>query len=272
MEDFTIAIYCFLHGFLKLAHPKEDVNRKMNNAEILTTAIVSASYFGGNFVKGRHYMQHCHGCNMPDKSNFNRQLHKLSDLLGNMFCCLGQILKQLNISSEHIIGSFLVALCKNMRIKRCKLLENEGYRGYNRSKRAYFYGFKVQVIVTAEGIPTDYFLVAGSAHDITAFQSMNIALPRGSSLYADSAYTDYELEDYYEALEGVRLLVQRKKHAKRADSPAMAFMKKHMRKRIETDFFEMLNLFPRKVHGVTAQGFLLKVVLFICAYTFDRII
>ncbi|MEM6378376.1 MAG: IS982 family transposase, partial [Bacteroidota bacterium] len=44
------------------------------------------------------------------------------------------------------------------------------------------------------------------------------------------------------------------------------------RKRIETTFSVILNLFPRKVHAVTPQGFLLKIVLFICAYTFDAIL
>jgi len=272
MEDFTVTIYCFLDDFLKVSHPKEDVKRKMNNAEILTTAIVSARYFAGNFVKGRYYMKFHHGCNMPDKSNFNRQLHKLSELLGYMFICLGQSLKQLNTSSEYIIDSFPIAVCKNIRIKRCKLLKNKAYRGYNHSKREYFYGFKIQVITTIEGIPTDFFIVAGSIHDITAFKAMNFELPKGSSLYADSAYTNYELEDYYKELEQVQLLVERKSNSKRADIPAMVFIKKYMRKRIETTFSEILNLCPRKIHAVTPQGFLLKVVLFICAYTFNRVI
>ena len=272
MEDFTVAIYCFLDDFLKVSHPKEDVKRKMTNAEILTTAIVSARYFAGNFVKGRYYMKHYQGSNLPDKSNFNRQLHKLSELLGYLFICLGQGIKQLNTSSEYIIDSFPIAVCRNIRIKRCKLLKNKAYRGYNHSKREYFYGFKVQLITTADGIPTDYFIVAGSAHDITAFKAMNIDLPKGSSVYADSAYTSYELEDYYKELEQIYLLVERKSNSRRPDSPAMVFIKKCMRKRIETSFSEILNLMPRKIHAVTPQGFVLKIVLFICAYTFECII
>jgi hypothetical protein len=55
----------------------------------------------------------------------------------------------------------------------------------------------VQVITTFDGIPVEYFFTAGSFQDITAFQSMNINLPENSELIADSAYTDYELEDFY---------------------------------------------------------------------------
>lgn len=272
MEDFTLAIYCFLDDFLKISHPKEDVKRKLNNAEILTTAIVSARYFAGNYVQGRYYMKHYHGCAVVDKSNFNRQLHKLAQILSYIFVSLGQSIQQLNTSCEYIIDSFPIAVCKNIRIKRCKLLQHEAYRGYNASKREYFYGFKVQLITTADGIPMDYFIVAGSVHDSTALNAMQVNLPQGSSMYADSAYTNYEVEDYFKEREQISLLVERKSNSKRADSPAMRFIKKYRRKRIETTFSEILNLFPRKIHAVTPQGFLLKVVLFICAYTFQRLV
>lgn len=272
MEDFTLAIYCFLDDFLKISHPKEDVKRKLNNAEILTTAIVSARYFAGNYVQGRYYMKHYHGCAVVDKSNFNRQLHKLAQILSYIFVSLGQSIQQLNTSCEYIIDSFPIAVCKNIRIKRCKLLQDEAYRGYNASKREYFYGFKVQLITTADGIPMDYFIVAGSVHDSTALNAMQVNLPQGSSMYADSAYTNYEVEDYFKEREQISLLVERKSNSKRADSPAMRFIKKYRRKRIETTFSEILNLFPRKIHAVTPQGFLLKVVLFICAYTFQRLV
>lgn len=272
MEDFTVAIYCFLDDYFKISHPKEDVKRKMSNAEILTTAIIAARYFAGNFVKARCYMKQVHGCKMTDKSNFNRHLHRLAGTLTNIFFSLGQSIKQLNTSCEYIIDSFPVAVCKNIRIKRCKLLKDKSYRGYNHSKREYFYGFKIQIITTADGIPTEFFIVAGSVHDITAFNAMNIDLPAGSELYADSAYTNYELEDYYQELEQIYLRVERKSNSKRADHPATKFIKKIMRKRIETSFSEILSYFPRKVHAVTPQGFMLKMVLFICAYTFNRII
>ena len=107
---------------------------------------------------------------------------------------------------------------------------------------------------------------------ITAFKSMNIDLPAGSELYADSGYTDYELEDYYKEMEQIHLLVMRKSNSKRPDHPALAFLKTMMRKRIETTFSEITAFFPRKIHAVTPQGFLLKVILIIFAYTLNRVI
>jgi hypothetical protein len=48
----------------------------------------------------------------------------------------------------------------------------------------------VQLIVTADNLPVDYFIVAGCFHDATALQALNIHLPTASRLYGDSGYTD----------------------------------------------------------------------------------
>lgn len=270
MEDFTIAIYCFVDDYLKIGHPKAGFRRKLNDAQIITTALVAARYFSGNFVKARLYLREVHQFDFPDKSNFNRHLHRLACTISSLFLALGQTLKELNLSSQYMIDSFPVAVCKNIRIKRCKLLKHKAYRGKNLSKREYFYGFKVQVITTLDGLPVQYFICAGAYHDITAFKSMNIDLPQGSELYADSAYTDYKVEDYYKELEHIHLLAVRKSNSKRPDHPAVDYIKKVMRKRIETTFSEITAFFPSKIHAVTIQGFLLKVILFIFAFTIDK--
>ena len=271
MTDYTIAIYCFLDDYLHICHSKEDGRRKVSDAEILTTVLLAARYFHGNFVTARKYMREHHGMAQLHKSNFNRHLHRLTETISAIFFALGQSLKELNLESRYAIDSFPVAVCKNIRIKRCKLIQHEAYRGYNASKREYFYGFKVQVITTMEGIPVDYFIVAGSVHDCTAFQSMNIHLPKGSELYADSAYTFYELEDLFEECDEVFLQVERKSNSTRPDIPAVRFLKKYYRKRVETTFSEITAWYPKKIHAVTAKGFLIKIVLFLLAFVFEKV-
>ena len=270
MNDFTIAIYCFVDDYLLVAGEKAAAKRKLSDAEVITTALLAARYFGGNMATACGYMQAHHGCRMPHKSNFNRALHRLSQLTASLFLALGESIKELNCSSEYVIDSFPVAVCRNIRINRCRLLRHEAYRGYNASKKEYFYGFKVEVITTAGGLPVDYFIVAGSVHDARAFEAMHVDLPRQSSLYADSAYTNYELEDLYLECEQVALLPQRKRNSKRPDSPAMAFIKQAMRKRVETAFSGVEAAFPKAIHAITPQGFLLKIVLFLFAYTLDK--
>jgi len=270
MNDFTIAIYCFVDDYLQVAGKKEGAKLKISDAEVITTALLAARYFGGNMATARSYMQAHHRCQMPHKSNFNRTLHRLSGVVASLFVALGESLKELNCSSEYVIDSFPVAVCRNVRINRCRLLQNQAYRGYNASKKEYFYGFKAEVITTSDGLPVDYFIVAGSVHDAKAFEAMNVSLPEGSSLYADSAYTNYEQEGLYLECEQIALLSQRKSNSKRTDSPAAAFVKQAMRKRVETCFSGIEAAFPKYIHAVTPKGFLLKIVLFLFAYTIDK--
>ena len=272
MDDFTISIYCFIDDYLKSTDTSwQNPKKKTADAEVLTTALLAARYFAGNMVSARSYMSNHHGCIFPNKSNFHRQLQRLVSKLNTLFFLLSNTLKDANSSQEYIIDSFPVSVCKNIRIQRCKLLQHTDYRGYNHSKREYFYGFKITLVTTASGLPIQYYIAAGAIHDQTAFRAMNLDLPNGSLLYADSAYTEYQIEDWLLQLEGIKLLAERKSNAKRKDSPALAFLKKVRRKSIETTFSGINNLFPKKIHAVSIEGFLLKVFLFIFAFTLDKL-
>lgn len=49
-----------------------------------------------------------------------------------------------------------------------------------------------------------------------------------------------------------------------------SYYKQLMRKRIETVFSQITGLFPRHIHAVTLDGFLLKVTLFVIAFALDK--
>ena len=83
---------------------------------------------------------------------------------------------------EFIVDSFPVSVCRNIRINRCKIYQNEDFGGFNKSKREYFYGLKVNMIVTAEGQPVEVLLSPGKYHDIDPFKLMELNLPRAFSL------------------------------------------------------------------------------------------
>ena len=121
----------------------------------------------------------------------------------------------------------------------------------------------------ADNQPVDYFITAGSFHDSTALQAMQVTLPAGSELYGDSGYTDYEQEDLYAECDQIYLKIHRKKNSLRPDPAWDVFLKETFRKPIENVFSQITNLFPRKIHAVTAEGFLLKLFLFLLAFTIN---
>ena len=99
---------------------------------------------------------------------------------------------------------------------------------------------------------------------------MQIDLPSGSLQYGDSGYTDYEQEDLYAECDQIKLLIDRKSNSKRPDEVWQRFLKKHFGKPIETVISQIETLFPRKIHAVTAKGFLMKVFLFVLADAIDE--
>jgi hypothetical protein len=45
-----------------------------------------------------------------------------------------------------------LSLCDNIRIRRCKLLTGEEHRGYIASKKRFFYGLRVHLLITSTGV------------------------------------------------------------------------------------------------------------------------
>ena len=202
---------------------------------------------------------------MLSKSRFNRRLHRMNEIFLVFFDLLAQIWKTLNTEAVYVIDSMPIAVCDNIRIRRSKIYSKEDFRGYQASKKRYFYGLKIHLMVTQDGQPVECFLTHGGFGDVDALKYYAYELPDGSLIYADKAYNDYEIEDLLKEAEHIQLLPMRKKNSKRALPPAISFVQHYHRKRVETTGSLIEQLLPKSIHTVTAQGFELKVALFVIA-------
>lgn len=271
MHDRTLAIYCFIDDLLKAMNHQTDARSHFTDAEVVTTALVAMLFFGGNFARSQAFLLSFGMMpRMLSRSRFSRRLTRLSDLVEMIFHQLGQTLKELNTESRYALDSFPVALCDNIRINRCRLVRNEKFRGRVASKRRYFYGVRVQVMVTVEGLPVEFSILPGACADIEGVAHLAFDLPVGAHVAADAAYTFYEWEDWLSQTDSIHLLVARKKNTKRRDAPALHDYKQWLRRRIETVFGEITKLFPKKIHATTLAGFILKISLFLFAYQVDK--
>ena len=63
MDDSVLAIYCLCDDLLKALKHYEDSQRQMSDAEVMTTALVAALYFGGNFEPARSLLTN--SCYIP---------------------------------------------------------------------------------------------------------------------------------------------------------------------------------------------------------------
>ena len=271
MYDRTLAIYCFIDDLLKALQHSEDPRTEFSDSEVITTAIVAMLFYGGNFEHSRLFL-HSSGMmpRMLSRSRLSRRLARLSDLVSLVFHQLGLTIKELNLESRYSLDSFPVSVCDNIRIARCRLAQGAAFRGYLASKRRYFYGVRVQVMVTIEGLPVEFAILPGSLSDIEGLAELPLQLPLRADVAADAAYTYYEWEDALRESNGLRLLVGRKSNSKRSDTPALHDYKQWLRRRIETVFGEIMKLFPKKIHATTLSGFILKISLFLFAYQIDK--
>ena len=263
-KDKIISIFCLIDDILQGINHVEDVRRQVSDSEIILTAIVSSTSFYGNHSSAIKFMkQYGFIPNMLDKSRFNRRLHKIGKLLYELFEIVSSYYKDLCCELHYIIDSFPVAVCNNMRIANCKILKDKKWRGYTASMRNYFYGVKVQLLTTKDGIPIAFHFTPGKTGDAKALGKMIDKLPAEASLYGDSAYTDYGLEDIALERKCILLKIQRKSNAKRIDTVEQKYEKLKMRKRVETVISDIKKMFPRTIHAITLEGFLIKLTLFV---------
>jgi hypothetical protein len=266
MDDKIIAIFCLCDDLLKTMHHQEDRQCQMNDAEIMTTAFSAALFFRGNHESARAMLkQHGYIPHMVSKSRFSRRLHRIKEIFIIFFNLFAQIWKTLNTDALYVIDSIPIAVCDNIRIRRSKIYAHEDFRGYQASKKRYFYGLKIHLMVTQDGQPVECFLTPGGFGDVDALKYYAYELPNGSIIYADKAYNDYEIEDLLKEVDHIHLLPIRKKNSKRALSSSIAFVQSYYRKRVETAGSLITQLLPKSIHAVTAQGFELKVALFVIA-------
>lgn len=274
MTEQTVAMYCFVDDLLTQCRPawapQPDPRRHLSDAEVLTTALVAARYFGANLAQARRYMQAHWGQRELHKSGFSRHLHHLRDVLDELFATFGQLLQGQHADSRYVLDSFPVAVCHNTRIPRCKLLTGKAYHGRSASKRCWFYGVKVQVVATTDGLPVAYHIHPGSEADMTGLRQLDLDLPEGSVLYADAAYTDYTHEEVFDEATGCQQHTARRANSKRPHEPARRFLIHHYRHGVETCFSQLTARFPRKIHATSAAGFALKIGLFVFVQALDR--
>ncbi len=267
MNNEIVAIYCLCDDILKAMNHPSDQQQQMSDAEVMTTAIVAAVDCGGNFEQARKQLAEPHYIpKMLSKSRLNRRLHRVEPMLLTVFEVLGQAWKQLNPDQVYSIDSFPISVCDNIRISRSKLYDGEEeYRGYQASKKRYFYGVKIHLMVTATGEPVEFFLTPGSFADVKGLKVFPFALPEGSVVYADKAYTDYEVEDLLLEAEKIQLSAMRKRNSRRPVPAYVQFVQHYKRKIIETSGSLISQFLPKSIHAVTSKGFELKIMLFVLA-------
>jgi hypothetical protein len=267
MHEQAIAIYLICDELIKVYGITDDPQCKMTTAEVITFALLSALHYGADYRKTRLVAVSCrYFTNILSNSRMVRRIHQVPKAI---WMIVFKVLQMFLIQSENdhfIVDSFPVKAYENHKSFRARIFKGKEFHGYIASKKQYFFGIKVHMIVDGAGIPIEFCFMPGSASDISGLKHLPCELPAGSTLLGDKAYTDYQLEDDLLSMAKIRLAPKRKANQKRQHSRSMEYILNSVRNGIETAFSSIISRMPRHIRARTEEGFYLKILLFIVAY------
>ncbi len=266
MEQRIIAIYCLVDEMVKQSGLRDDVRAVISNAEVLTIGYLAVSDFNGNYYKAHQYLNKSGWFKPIDYSRFIRRINSLQESIEEIFESLSALFMKINPTQLYAIDSFPVELCQIQREKRSNLLNDPELKGFNASKKRYFYGFKVHMITTTDKEPVQCFISMGREADVTIAYELIPQLPDGAIGIGDKGYVSKELETI-SAEHGVNFKPIYRQNQGIEDREY--FTKRKLRKKIETAFSMITAKFGKVIKATSINGFLTKLKLFIAAYSID---
>jgi len=262
----VIFIYCLADTISRALNLEEKPGAKMTHSEVISFVVIAALFYQCNYRLTRMVSMNCRWFSSPlSESRMNRRIHQIPEATWLM---IFSICRNSNlVGQEYIIDSFPVAVCQNYKRFRCKLFPGKKFHGYTASKKQYFFGIKVHMIINANGVPIEFVFTPAAEADLRGLHRMKLDLPKQSVLFGDKAYTDYALEDFLKEDLQISLISKRKKNSRRKHGCYDELKLSLTRNKIETVFSSLVGMMPRCIRARTERGFCLKVMFFILAYT-----
>ena len=210
METYATTVYVIADEIIRILKIQDDPQSIMSNSEVITFTIIAAKFFSGNYKMARYI---CNKIGLFSKllsnSRLNRRIHKISWSCWEAIFRFLALLARNDVNTTYFaVDSFPVSYCQKNRIDKRKCFLEHRYIGFAASKKKYFCGIKVHMIVSSEGRPIEIQLKAGSESDITVLWQMELDIPKEAILYADGAYNCFELEDILHE-QGIQFMAKR---------------------------------------------------------------
>lgn len=267
-DAYIVTTYCVIDDILKAYGYQDDCRAQGSAAEILTVAVVAAKYLQNHHERTLYILSQLGYIGRLSVSRFNRRLHALYEWLHNIVVVLGELYAQ---GEVFIIDSMPLPVCKRVRARRCKKVRGRAFCGYCAAKHEKFFGWRLHLICTEEGIPVAFDLLPASYHDLTAVHELAFGLPAGAALFGDKGFISAEDAKSLLADTGVRLVTPKRKNMAPnswADDYDLALY----RKRIESVYSQMEAMGVQRLHARTNLGFDLKAFASVLALAFSNII
>lgn len=267
-DTYIVTAYSVIEDVLRAHGYQDDPRARVSAAEVLIVAVVAAKYFQNHHERALSILVRLGDIPRLSVSRFNRRLHALRDWLYGIVTLLGEVFAQ---GEVFIIDSMPLPVCKRVRARRCKKVRGKAYCGYCAAKKEKFFGWRLHLICTVEGIPVAFDLLPAAEHDLTPIHELTANLPAGAVVFGDKAYISATNAQTILEETGVRLVSIRRKNMA-PNSWADDFDLRHSRQRFETLYSQMEMMGTQRLHVRTNLGFDLKAWASLLALAFTNII
>jgi hypothetical protein len=236
---------------------RSDVRAQVPDCEIITIAVVSAKYFASNHERAVQVMRGCgYLSGSISVSRFNRRLHALAEWMVFIPSALGEVLSH---GEVFVIDSLPLPVCRRVRARRCRKVRGRAFCGYCAARKEKFFGWRLHLVCTSEGIPVRFVMLPAGFHDLTPVHELAYGLPQGARLLGDKGYISADDAASILAETGVRLVARRRKNMKPHDWFMDDIELDEYRHTIETVNSQLEKMGVERLHARTNLGFDLKV-------------
>jgi len=245
---------------------------KLSDCQIIALSVTgeslgidSESYFWGKLKN-----DHIHDFpNLVDRSNFNRRRKRLSPFIEELNKTIASILNE--GESCFLVDSIPIPVCKNAREKGSKVckenFETAPDKGYSAVNKTWFYGYKLHLLTSANGVFHSMELTKASMHDVQYLSQVKHSGLNNCLLLADKGYLSSTRQ--VDLFSTCNVQLETPKRSNQEDCTNYPFIFRRLRKRIETLFSQLCDQFMlKRNYAKTLVGLSVRILTKVTAVTF----
>lgn len=244
---------------------------KMSDCEIITLSILGETMGidSENYLFGKLKSDHSHDFpNLIDRSNFNRRRKRLGDHISRLNQSVASLINQ--GENVYLVDSIPIPVCQIAREKTSKVckenFETAPDKGYSAVSKSWYFGYKLHLVTSINGVFSSMELTKASVHDIHYLNEVKHSGLNNCTLIADKGYLSKSYQ--VDLFNTCQINLETPKRYNQHDKEPFPFIFKKSRKRIETLFSQLCDqLMLKRNYAKTRIGLATRLLCKITSVT-----
>ena len=215
---------------------------KMSDCEIITLSILGESMGidSENYLFGKLKSDHSKDFpNLINRSNFNRRRKRLNHFTVQLNQNIAGLINE--GENVYLVDSIPIPVCQIARKKSCKICK-EDYetapdKGYSAVSKSWYFGYKLHLVTSVNGVFSTMDLTKASVHDIHYLNEIKYSSIRNCTLIGDKGYISKEYQ--LDLFNTRQIILETPMRYNQHDKEPFPIIFKRARKRIETLFSQL---------------------------------